>query len=51
MRWHWRWSAISTTSVPASWHDSMTMGDEGLSLALTYDQHFEQAGFRALMRT
>jgi uncharacterized protein len=26
------------------------MGDERLSLALTYDQHFEQAGFTALMR-
>lgn len=29
----------------------LVMGDEGISLALTYDQHFEQAGFRALMRT
>lgn len=26
------------------------MGDEHLSMALTYDQHFEQAGFTALMR-
>ena len=28
----------------------VVMGDHGLSEALTADQHFEQAGFRALLR-
>lgn len=28
----------------------VVMGDHGLSAALTADQHFEQAGFRALLR-
>jgi uncharacterized protein len=28
----------------------LIMHDEGLTSALTHDRHFEQAGFRALLR-
>ncbi|KAF5428591.1 hypothetical protein C5S39_11130 [Candidatus Methanophagaceae archaeon] len=28
----------------------IVMGDQGLTDALTADEHFEQAGFRALLR-